>query len=215
MLIERVIDFYIEIGKKHPGNPFRLSNSGRCARALAYQRFPSTFKSEPMPARVLMILEEGKRVDKWLKEEFRTHCAKSWGSEEKEFFIEVEGIKILGHADGVPTLESYGRTVAELKSMSNYGFRNALQGKVDYAYRCQLNSYVVGGGLNNALWVCYRKETSHLLELFCSKKIERTKRESSLPPAAGFNTPLKLPSKTTNGKEPKSPTHLTQNSTNK
>jgi hypothetical protein len=51
MLIERVIDFYIEIGKKHPGNPFRLSNSGRCVRALAYQRFPSTFKSEPMPAR--------------------------------------------------------------------------------------------------------------------------------------------------------------------
>ena len=46
MLIETVIDHYIEIGKKHPGNPFRLSNSGRCARALAYQRFPSTFKSE-------------------------------------------------------------------------------------------------------------------------------------------------------------------------
>jgi hypothetical protein len=51
MLIERLIDFYIEMAKKHPGNPFRLSNSGRCARALAYQRFPSTFKSEPMPAR--------------------------------------------------------------------------------------------------------------------------------------------------------------------
>ena len=112
MLIEKVIDHYIEIGKKHPGNPFRLSNSGRCARALAYQRFQSIFKSEPMPARVLMVLEEGKRVDKWLKEEFRKHCAKSWGSEEKEFFIEVEGIKIFGHADGVPTLESYGRTVA-------------------------------------------------------------------------------------------------------
>ncbi len=185
MLIERVIDFYIEIGKKHPGNPFRLSNSGRCARALAYQRFPSTFKSEPMPARVLMILEEGKRVDKWLKEEFRTHCAKSWGSEEKEFFIEVEGIKIFGHADGVPTLETYGRTVAELKSMSNYGFRNALQGKIDYAYRCQLNSYVVGGGLNNALWVCYRKETSHLLELFCSKKIEKIETRI-LTPSGGW-----------------------------
>jgi len=82
-----------------------------------------------------MVLEEGKRVDKWLKEEFRKHCAKSWGSEEKEFYIEVDGIKIFGHADGVPTLERYGRTVAELKSMSNYGFRNALQGKVDYGYR--------------------------------------------------------------------------------
>jgi len=57
MLIEKVIDYYVDIGKKHPGNPFRLSNSGRCARALAYQRFPSAFKSEPMPARVLMIFE--------------------------------------------------------------------------------------------------------------------------------------------------------------
>jgi hypothetical protein len=45
MLIEKVIDHYIEVGKKHPGNPFRLSNSGRCARALAYQRFQSLFKS--------------------------------------------------------------------------------------------------------------------------------------------------------------------------
>jgi hypothetical protein len=185
MLIEKVIDHYIEVGKKHPGNPFRLSNSGRCARALAYQRFQSIFKPEPMPARVLMVLEEGKRVDKWLKEEFRKHCAKSWGSEEKEFYIEVDGIKIFGHADGVPALEPYGRTVAELKSMSNYGFRNALQGKVDYGYRCQLNSYVVGGGLNNALWVCYRKETSHLLELFCSKKIEKIETRI-LTPSGGW-----------------------------
>src|SRR5262245_24630830 len=67
MLIEKVIDHYSEVGKKHPRNPFRLSNSGRCARALAYQRFQSIFKSEPMPARVLMVLEEGKRVDKMVK----------------------------------------------------------------------------------------------------------------------------------------------------
>src|SRR5207245_5725494 len=77
MLIENVIDHYIEVGKKHQGNPFRLSNSGRCVRALAYQRFQSTFKSEPMPARVLMVVEEGKRDDKWMKEEFRKHCANS------------------------------------------------------------------------------------------------------------------------------------------
>ena len=44
-----------------------------------------------------------------------------------------DGIKIFGHADGVPTLESDGRTVAELKSMSNYSFRNALQRKADYS----------------------------------------------------------------------------------
>jgi hypothetical protein len=52
MLIERLIDFYIEIAKKHPGNRFHLSNSGSCARPLAYQRFPLTFKLEAMPARV-------------------------------------------------------------------------------------------------------------------------------------------------------------------
>jgi hypothetical protein len=69
--------------------------------------------------------------------------------------------------------------------MSNYGFRNALQGKIDYAYRCQLNSYVVGGGLNNALWVCYRKETSHLLELFCSKKVDKIETRI-LTPSGGW-----------------------------
>src|SRR5574341_183628 len=55
MLIEKVIDFYAILGKRQPGNPFRLSNSGRCARALAYQRFPTTFKAEPIPARALMV----------------------------------------------------------------------------------------------------------------------------------------------------------------
>ena len=185
MLIEKVIDHYAELGKKHPGNPFRLSNSGRCARALAYQRFPTAFKAEPLAARVLMVLEEGKRVDKWLKEEFRKHCAKEWGNEEREFYIEVEGVKVYGHGDGVPTLDKYGATVAELKSMSNYGFRNALQGKMDYAYRCQLNSYVVSERFNNALWVCYRKETSHLLELFCSKKIAKVETRI-LTPSGGW-----------------------------
>ena len=29
MLIEKVIDYYVDISKKHPGNPIRLSNSGR------------------------------------------------------------------------------------------------------------------------------------------------------------------------------------------
>lgn len=185
MLIEKVIDHYTKLGKKHPGNPFRLSNSGRCARALAYQRFPTAFKAEPLAARVLMVMEEGKRVDKWLKEEFRKHCAKEWGNEEREFYIEVEGVKVYGHGDGVPTLDKYGATVAELKSMSNYGFRNALQGKMDYAYRCQLNSYVVSERFNNALWVCYRKETSHLLELFCSKKITKVETRI-LTPSGGW-----------------------------
>lgn len=185
MLIEKVINHYAKLGEKPPGSPFRLSSSGRCARALAYQRFPSVFKSEPMTARILMVLEEGNRVDRWLKEEFRKHCAKEWGQEEKEFFIEVDGVKIYGHADGAPTLEKYGPTIAELKSMSNYGFRNALQGKIDYGYRCQLNSYVVGGGLNNALWVCYRKETSHLLELFCSKQVTKVETRV-LTPSGGW-----------------------------
>jgi hypothetical protein len=47
-----------------------------------------------MPARVLMVLEEEKRIDKWLKEEFRKYCAKTWGTEENELYIEVDGIKI-------------------------------------------------------------------------------------------------------------------------
>lgn len=76
MLIEKVVNHYAELGKRHPGNPFRLSNnSGRCARALAYQKLVSHFPPEPLLARSLMVLEEGKRVERWLKEEFRKRCA--------------------------------------------------------------------------------------------------------------------------------------------
>lgn len=49
-------------------------------------------------------------------------------------------------------------------SMSDWGFRRALLGRLDYGYRCQLAGLVKATGLDVVL-LAYRKETGHLAEL--------------------------------------------------
>ncbi|HXV84201.1 MAG TPA: hypothetical protein VEG60_30485 [Candidatus Binatia bacterium] len=53
----------------------------------------------------------------WLKEKLRKRCEKSWEREEKQFYIEVDGMKIFGHADGVPDLERYGHAATLAKEV--------------------------------------------------------------------------------------------------
>jgi hypothetical protein len=76
-----------------------------------------------------MVLEEGKRVERWLKEEFRKCCAGQWDNEEKEFYIEIDGVKVYGHADGVPTLEGFGPAIAESKACLTTDFAELCKGR--------------------------------------------------------------------------------------
>ena len=76
------------------------------------------------------------------------------------------------HPDGVVDAEGYGLTATEIKSYSSPGFRRVLQGRIDYSYRVQLAVEADATALDNAMFLTYRKETSHLLELFYSRKAD-------------------------------------------
>ena len=67
--------------------------------------------------------------------------------------------------DGVIDHPTLGMTVVEQKQMSNFAFRRAVLGNMEYRYRCQLMAEIVASGQPSALWVCTRKETMHMCEI--------------------------------------------------
>lgn len=77
--------------------------------------------------------------------------------------------RILEHPDA-------GLSVIEKKSMSNAAFRRAAVGNMGYGMRCQAAGIVSATNLP-IVWLCYRKETGHLLELIYTPKADRVRIE--------------------------------------
>lgn len=69
-----------------------------------------------------------------------------------------------------------GLCVLEKKSMSNAMFRRALVGNLGYGLRCQGAGLVKATGLP-IVWLCYRKETGHLLEIVYTPDADRVRVE--------------------------------------
>lgn len=72
------------------------------------------------------------------------------------------------YVDRVIKHPEYGLRILEKKSMSDWGFRRALLGRLDYGYRCQLAGFVKATGLD-VVMLAFRKETAHLAELAYSR----------------------------------------------
>lgn len=75
----------------------------------------------------------------------------------------------------------YGLTVVEQKDMSDFGFRRAMLGDVEYRYRCQLLASTLATGFENAIWICLRKHTNHLCEIHFSKRFNRVRVTLTAP----------------------------------
>lgn len=69
------------------------------------------------------------------------------------------------HIDGMIYHPEFGQIIVEQKEMSNYAFRRAVMGELEYRYRCQLLGAVKATGVEHALWVFHRKETCHFSEM--------------------------------------------------
>ena len=78
------------------------------------------------------------------------------------------------YIDGAIRHPAAGLTVVEEKSMSNYQFRRALLGYVDYEKRAQLAGMVTAMRVSSALWLCNRRETMHLAEIAFLRRAQRT-----------------------------------------
>ena len=79
--------------------------------------------------------------------------------------IRVDGIADLS-ALGKPY---YGLATVEIKRMATAGFRAALRGQVDYAYRVQMAAEADAAGLDTHIYVSIRKDTCHILEIIYSR----------------------------------------------
>lgn len=74
------------------------------------------------------------------------------------------------YIDGLMPDPATGRmTLIEMKSMSNFAFRRALLGVLEYRYRVQLLTETMATHVDDAIWFLFRKETAHMAEVHFSR----------------------------------------------
>jgi len=187
MIVERIIQTYKEEVEDFSQNIFRASLAGKCPRRLGFQRLGVAGHPQ---IRAYLTFELGDAIHKILRDRIRLAFVNGLLPEFKmiEFEDEVEpdkwevvinfdGFTITGHPDGRYEKVDGTKGLIEFKSMSNFAFKRALKGEIDYDYLVQAGLYIAGSGYNigEFTWILYRKETSHLLELRISPFIDQMK----------------------------------------
>lgn len=144
----------------------RLSASGKCARQLAYSYHGIPVEGKEMDARAKVIFFQGDMVEMMLGSLAKLAGANltSTGMQQAVVELNINGVIIKGHADGILVLPGE-MILVEFKSMSDYGFERFEKGIVDDAYLAQANSYMEGLGLKRVLFVAQNKNSGVLKEL--------------------------------------------------
>lgn len=87
----------------------------------------------------------------------------------------VEGvIWVPTYVDRLLNHSEHGVVTLEKKAVSNFAFRRAVIGEVDFEKRCQMVTFVEATKLPVA-WLFFRKETAHLLEIFFAPDNDKVK----------------------------------------
>lgn len=144
----------------------RMSNIGHCPRKVWMQIAGE--KPEPLNARTRMNFAFGDMVETAVVGVIRLmaeqeHYGIKINEELVQKELDWEGIK--GHADLPCTIDGQN-VVVEVKSMSNYGFRDFCKNGPDetWGYPHQLQAYMRGLDWQQSLWIGVRKETGHFDE---------------------------------------------------
>ncbi len=93
-------------------------------------------------------------------------------------------VYVVTYIDGMILHDEHGLTLIEQKTMSNFAFRRALLGEIEYRYQCQLIGTLAAlkpSGVTSALWLLHRKETQHLLEIGFVKQLDSTRVTLTAP----------------------------------
>lgn len=163
MLVDKILKhFNAEEKDRQFANPIRMSNAGKCARAMAYQLHG--FQGEPLNARARMVFRLGDLVEQDLVDAC-AKCANLVNHQEK-VSVTIAGKEIHGHIDAeLPAENDRPDMTVDFKSISEYGFKRAEKGEVDHAYICQAHCYMKAKNQKQFLFVYYCKNTSHLAEV--------------------------------------------------
>src|SRR5207245_3763005 len=76
------------------------------------------------------------------------------------------------HVYGIADAGSFGLASVEIKSMTTGSFLRALKGHVEYSYRVQMAAALEATQLDTQMVITCRKDTSHLLEVVYSRKVD-------------------------------------------
>lgn len=158
-------------------NPFRGSSAGRCERAMGYDKLG--IPGRPLLPRRYMVLKHGTGLHQQLTRLFAKALGDRFVPERKlvarkKLFTVIEGQKIDYHPDGAVQLQDDRLALVEFKGLSDYGFDKATRGEVDREYLCQAYIYHVGTDFPVIIFVIYRKETSHMVEIVFDRDATET-----------------------------------------
>lgn len=141
-------------------SPLRMSASGKCARAIAYQYH--NFPAEPLSSRALMVFRLGHTIESEVKALIAKYCGHlNITYPTDTITLNVEGTEIQGHVDGLIDDD----TVLEVKSINGMRFKMLDREGIPSDYTKQATSYMKALGRRKTLFVFYCKDTSHLREM--------------------------------------------------
>lgn len=191
MIVDKILQVALREATARPTTTrLTASNVGKCVRAgwYAHHGIPQ----EPLPPRTMLVFSLGnlvedslcKFIEKATEDFIRTDAWRDTTTEPEtglrarsDFMFALDDQPLwpneLGErvcVPGQPLPPQPGEMLGgEIKSMSNFGFERALRGKIDEAYRAQVEVCLRAYGLRWWLVVAYRKETSNICEILVGR----------------------------------------------
>lgn len=183
MLIEHINKGLTAEEEQRPvGNPLRMSNAGKCARAITYQKIDfeqqeqakengKSYKKIGLStkSRGKKVFRHGELTEEELKENIKRFPPPNANvimpDKQLELKINIDGNTISGHPDGL-ILSENSRLVLECKSINTRGFHEVKKtGQPRDDHKRQAECYMRALGFNQVMFYYYNKDTSHDIEI--------------------------------------------------
>lgn len=161
MLIEKILSGITQEEKsRQRTSPLRMSSSGKCARAIAYQLHG--YQASDLSSRAIMVFRLGDTIEAEVKALIEKYCkGMSIHYPKDTISFQVGNKYIPGHPDGLIGDD----TVLEVKSINGMRFKNLDREGIPEDYKAQATAYMHALNRKKTLFVFYCKDTSHLREM--------------------------------------------------
>jgi hypothetical protein len=173
MVIDKIFEsIRLEEEKREWGNPVRMSNAGKCQRAIAYQFHK--FQAEPLRVRSRLALRMGMKVEEEVKDLISKYLEPdSYVLDVPPMSMKIGNHTVQGHADGL--LLKPEKMVLEIKSINTQGFSYLPAKGIPDSYKAQATFYMAASGIDRSLFLFYDKNLSDMTELpyFFDQKLWR------------------------------------------
>lgn len=196
MIIEYLENSYraeAELRNHATHNVFRASSAGYCERRLGYDKMG--VRGDPLTPRRVSVFRHGSILDGGLKSDLQEALGDKFLNLDNLGVnrCQIGNVEVTFTPDGAFQTETGEIGIVEIKTMSDYAFDRALKGEIDHAYLCQAWVYAESTSFNPVVFICYRKETSHMVEVIFDRNASETvvvQRYGGDPMELATNDPL-------------------------